>query len=158
VDVVSKNGNLLLNVGPKADGTISNEATGILRGLGAWLKVNAEAIYDTQHWHIYGEGSTKVESGQMTERKNKPFTARDVRFTTKDDALYAICMGWPDNKINIKSLKKGSPVSTERIAQITMLGSEEGLEWSQDEAGLQIKAPASKPCDHAYTYKIVLKD
>ena len=104
VDIVSKNGNLLLNVGPKADGTIPDEAANLLRGLGAWLEINGEAIYGTRPWQIYGEGETEVATGHMTERTNKAFTATDVRFTTKDDTLYAICLGWPDDVFKIKSL------------------------------------------------------
>ena len=86
VDIVSKNGNLLLNVGPRADGVIPAEATQLLLDLGAWLDVNGEAIYGTRHWERFGEGDTAVEAGHMSERKNQPFTAKDMRFTQKDNA------------------------------------------------------------------------
>ena len=95
VDIVSKNGNLLLNIGPKPDGTIPQEAANCLIGLGAWLNVNGEAIYGTRHWQTFGEGSTAVVDTHMRERDDQPFTAQDIRFTSKDQALYAICLGWP---------------------------------------------------------------
>jgi alpha-L-fucosidase len=158
IDIVSKNGNLLLNIGPKPDGTIPDEAAAILRGLGAWLDLNGEAIYGARHWHTYGEGETKVVSGKMTERENRPFTAEDIRFTTKDNTLYAICLGWPEHEAVIKSLGSGSMVRANQIADIRMLGSIESLPWSQDERGLRIASPSAKPCDHAYTYRITLKD
>lgn len=157
VDVVSKNGNLLLNIGPNPDGTIPDEAADRLRGLGAWLKVNGEAIYGTRHWHTFGEGDTKVGEGHMSEGADKPFTAGDIRFTTKDGALYAICLGWPGSSVKITSLAAGSPLSAEQISSIHMLGSDEALSWTQQDDGLQIDTPARKPCDHAYTFKIMLK-
>ena len=157
VDIVSKNGNLLLNVGPRADGTIPGEAADRFLGLGEWLKVNGEAIYGTSHWQTYGEGETTVGVGQMSESKDKPFTAADIRFTTKDDALYAICLGWPGEEVVIKSLGSGSAVSAGRISDVSMLGSQGALSFSQGEGGLQIKTPPEKPCDHAYAFKITLK-
>jgi alpha-L-fucosidase len=157
VDIVSKNGNLLLNVGPKPDGTIPGEASNRLLGLGNWLKVNGEAIYGTRHWQTFGEGSTLVGEGHMREREDQPFGADDIRFTTKGNALYAICLGWPGETVVIKSLGSHSPITSERIEQIQMLGSAEPLGWLQDADGLQVKTPAQKPCDHAYTLKILLK-
>ncbi len=156
VDIVSKNGNLLLNVGPRPDGTIPDEAAERLLGIGEWLKVNGEAIYGTRYWTIYGEGETTVGTGHMSERESKPFTAADIRFTTKGDALYAICLGWPGDQAIIKSLGSNSAVRAEGISRISMLGVEGSLFWSQDEEGLKIKTPSEKPCLHAYTFKIVL--
>jgi alpha-L-fucosidase len=157
VDIVSKNGNLLLNVGPRPDGMIPEEPTNLLRGLGDWLEVNGEAIYGTRHWQVYGEGETGIPKG-FKEREQQPYTARDIRFTTKGNALYAICLDWPGQEATIKSLGSGSSVRADGIAEVTMLGSDEPLAWSQDEAGLTIKAPAERPCDHAYALKIVLRE
>jgi alpha-L-fucosidase len=157
VDIVSKNGNLLLNVGPKPDGTIPDEAAKILLGLGEWLNVNGEAIYGAHHWETFGEGSTRVGEGHMREREDQPFNAGDIRFTTKENALYATCLGWPGETALIRSLGGGSSIKAEMIEHIQMLGSDEPLVWSQHDDGLQIKSPAHKPCDHAYTFKIVLK-
>ncbi|HVO69043.1 MAG TPA: alpha-L-fucosidase [Aggregatilineaceae bacterium] len=157
VDVVSKNGNLLLNVGPKPDGTIPDEAARLLLDLGAWLDVNGEAIYGTRHWHTFGEGSTTVAEGPMREHEDKPFTADDIRFTTKDNCLYAIFLGWPGEAATIRSLGSSSPMKAELIEEIQMLGSPESLAWSQDDNGLQIRTPSQRPCDHAYTFRIRFK-
>ena len=157
VDIVSKNGNLLLNVGPKADGTIPEEASDLLLGLGEWLKINGEAIYGTRHWHTYGEGETGVAKGHHTERDNEPFTAEDIRFTIKGNALYAICPQWPGEGVTIRSLGANSTVRAEMISKVSMLGSQETLSWEQDEDGLKVKTPSQKPCEHAYTFEIILK-
>jgi len=156
VDIVSKNGNLLLNVGPRADGTIPDEAANLLVGVGEWLKVNGEAIYGARHWHTYGEGSAKV-ADQFQERQNEPLTAEDIRFTRKGNTLYAICPEWPGEEVTVKSLGTESVVRAEMISAIRMLGSQETLSWSQDESGLRVSTPSEKPCRHAYTFKVVLK-
>ncbi len=156
VDIVSKNGNLLLNIGPKPDGTIPAEASELLLGLGEWLRINGEAIYEARHWETFGEGDTTV-GGHMREHEDKPFNAEDIRFTTKDGALYAICLGWPGENAVIKSLATGSLLAAEQIASIEMLGSSEALAWSQRKDGLHIATPLQRPCDHAYTFKIILK-
>jgi alpha-L-fucosidase len=152
VDIVSKNGNLLLNIGPKADGTIPDQAQALLLGLGKWLAVNGEAIYGTRHWVRFGEGPTEVLTTRFRERDYQPFTAQDVRFTTKGDALYAICLGWPEGQATITSL--GSDAV--QVAGVTMLGVDGELAWSQDGEGLKITPPVEKPCDHAYTFKVTL--
>jgi alpha-L-fucosidase len=157
VDIVSKNGNLLLNIGPRADGMIPAEAADLLLGIGEWLKINGEAIYGTRHWHTYGEGSAKVALGHITERQNEPLTVQDIRFTTRDNVLYAICPGWPGEALTIKSLGAGSTVRADMITQVSMLGSPQVLSWSQDENGLTVQLPNEKPCQHAYTVKIALK-
>ena len=155
VDIVSKNGNLLLNVGPRADGVIPAEATQMLLDLGAWLDVNGEAIYGTRHWERFGEGDTAVEAGHMSERKNQPFTARDMRFTQKGDALYAVVLGWPGDEAVITSLGSGSAVGG-RVRGVSMLGSAEPVAWQQEGDGLRVSTPKERPCDHAYTFKIEL--
>ncbi len=157
VDIVSKNGNLLLNVGPKPDGTFSDEVTDRLNGLGDWLKTNGEAIYGTRHWHTYGEGITVVGEGHMQEHEDKPFTAQDIRFTRKDGVLYAICLGWPGTNAVIKSLAVGSPLHADLIESIRMLGTDENLSWEQSDDGLRIGTPSQPPGAHAYTFKITLK-
>ena len=107
---------------------------------------------------MFGEGPTQVSEGKFTDTQRQPFTSWDVRFTRKENALYAICLGWPATSVNIQSLGARSPIEMNRIAQITLLGSSEPLRWSQREDGLVIQAPTQRPCDHAYTFKITLKD
>ncbi len=159
VDIVSKNGNLLLNIGPRPDGTIPKQAADILRAIGRWLAVNGEAIYGTRPWKVYGEGPTEVQTGHLTEQKNEQFTAQDVRFTTKPGALYATCLGWPGNQAKVVSLGRKSPhaLPEGQIARISMLGSQEPLRWSVQDDALYIATPQKKPCDHAYCFKIELK-
>ncbi len=149
VDIVSKNGNLLLNVGPRADGTIPHEAETILLELGRWLEVNGEAIYGTRPWTRYGEGPTGIPA-PFREREQAAYTAKDVRFTTKGETLYAILLGWPEGEAVIKSLASDML----RIHRVSMLGWKGDLTWSQDAQGLRVKMPPHKPCAHAYTLKI----
>ena len=115
VDVVSKNGNLLLNVGPKSDGTIPDQARAILLQMGAWLQTNGEAIYGSRPWLVYGEGPTKVASSAMYSDQQQ-FTPQDIRFTTHNRALYAIALGWPKSGTPDHTLWKGNPTSVARCA------------------------------------------
>ena len=160
VDIVSKNGNMLLNIGPRPDGTIPEEQKKLLLGIGGWLDLNGEAIYGTRPWKIFGEGPARMVEGHMTERENigKSYTAEDIRFTTKDNYLYAICLDWPaDGKCLIKSLNDQARISTRGIKSVSLLGVEGNLEWFQDQDGLHVTFPETKPCEHAYSVKITLK-
>ncbi|WP_245907022.1 alpha-L-fucosidase [Reichenbachiella versicolor] len=155
IDIVSKNGNLLLNVGPKADGTIPEDQEEILLQIGSWLDTNGEAIYDTKYWNIFGEGPTEVKKGHHSEGGNKGMTAEDIRFTTKENTLYAIAMDWPENsKMVIKSLAKGSEYELKEIKDIKLLGSDAKLSWEITEAGLEIQLPAEKIGDFAHSVAI----
>jgi alpha-L-fucosidase len=153
VDIVSKNGNLLLNIPPTADGRIPDPIRERLLGMGAWLDVNGEAIYGTRPWQAYGEGPTEVFEGHFSEKDNPDLTASDIRFTTKPDALYAIVMGWPEGALHIASLVPGT-LPSERIGSVELLGLDGALEWSQDETGLTVEVPEIGANDHAYSFKI----
>ncbi|MFY0607707.1 MAG: alpha-L-fucosidase [Cyclobacteriaceae bacterium] len=159
IDIVSKNGNLLLNVGPKSDGTIPNDQIIVLRELGTWLKVNGEAIYDTRPWVIFGEGPTQVSTGHHTENDNTALTSDDFRFTSKDDFLYAIAMDISsDDTYKIVSL--GNPnkhLESNAIRSISQLGSDVEIAWEQTAEGLIIKADQSTEGKYACVFKISLE-
>jgi alpha-L-fucosidase len=153
VDNVSKSGSLLLNVGPKPSGEIPQEARNVLLGIGEWLNVNGEAIYGTVPWVRYGEGPTKMTAdGAFSDLKEKThYTAQDIRFTAKDNALYAICLGWPTKEFTIEAAKRLYPGE---VQSVRMLGTNRDLMWQMTSAGLVVERPDQKPCDHAFVWKI----
>ena len=158
VDIVSKNGNLLLNVGPKADGTIPDDQKEILLQIGDWLSVNGSAIYDTEYWKTFGEGPTEVKKGHHSEGQNKGFTGQDIRFTTKGNSLYAIMMEWPkDNRVIIKSLGTGSEYGKDLdIKQVKLLGDDRNIAFELSEDGLSIPDLGTKSSDFAHVLEISL--
>ena len=157
IDIVSKNGNLLLNIGPKPDGTIPDEVQRVLLDVGAWLKVNGEAIYGTRPWRTYGEGPTKVAAGAFHDVETEHYTAQDFRFTTKAGALYAIGLGWPENgEALIRSLAKA--VGSEHVESVTLLGKTAKLLFEQRADGLHVQLPAPAPFSYAFVLRVAFNN
>jgi len=153
-DVVSKNGNLLLNIGPKSDGTIPDQVQGILREVGGWLKVNGEAIYGTRPWRVFGEGPTQVTAGAFHDTETQPYTPQDLRFTTKNGVLYAIELAWPANReLVIHSLRSGI-AGQENVESVELLGATERISFQQASEGLRVRLPEQAPGKFAYAYRI----
>lgn len=163
IDIVSKNGNLLLNIPIKADGTLDQQATDLLTEVGEWLDLNGDAIYGTRPWGVYGEGIHEIGAH---DKKSK-LTAKDIRYTTKDNMLYAFVMDWP---------KENSPILMEfvtplyqptdciaggPIQSVELLGHDSAkdgpLDWKADSDGLIVHFPDQRPCEHAFVLKITLE-
>ena len=149
VDIVSKNGTLLLNVGPKPNGEITEEETAVLREIGGWLRTNGEAIYDTHVWRQSGEGPTQIVEGQFTEGQEKKFTPQDIRFTVNGSRLYATVLEWPENgEVTVKALADADasslPVFHGIVKDVKILGCDDQIAWRRDGEGLHVSAPQVK--------------
>jgi len=157
VDIVSKNGNLLINVVQRPDGSLDPEADQILAQMADWIAINGEGIYGTRPWLIHGEGPVRARGGNF--REDFAYSAKDVRFTTKGDGtLYTFVMGWPtEGQVTIRSLAKLSGV-TGKISDVKLLGYQGAIKWTHDDKGLTVQLPAQKPCDFAVAIKISGED
>ena len=149
VDIVAKNGTLLLNVGPKSDGTISEQDTAVLTEIGEWMAVNSEAIYGTKVWRKYGEGPTKVKEGQFTDGVEKVFTPEDIRFTVKGENLYCTVLSWPeDGHVVIKSLGHSADANMPEfhgiVKDVDVLGCADKPVWERKAGGLHVTVPGIK--------------
>ena len=161
VDTVSKNGNLLLNVGPKSDGTIPDEARKVLLGIGDWLKVNGEAIYASRPFTVFGEGPIRTRGPRDPTAKGsdiQSFSGQDIRFTTSHDGgiLYATALGWPsDGSLLIHTLHRGNPYLPGRVCRVQLLGAPGDIASAEQPDGLRLTLPASAPLNEAaYVFRI----
>ena len=161
LDIVSKNGNLLLNIPVRGDGSIDEDEVAFLQHLAAWMTVNSESIFDTRPWKIFGEGPAVVEKaeagrfGGATDVRKQGYTAQDYRFTTRNGVLYATALAWPaDGKLTVRTLGAGAPGIQGEATSVELLGCKEKLMFKRDPAGLVVTLPAQKPCEHAFVLKI----
>lgn len=155
LDIVSKNGCLLLNIGPRADGTIPAEEAEMLREIGRWLDVNGEAIYGSRPWTVYGEGPTETVEGHLSEQKNKPMGWEDIRFTTQGDTLYMSALGLAESAWSVELLGAQSEhLEGRKITGVTLLGYDGELSWEQSDEALVIQSPGPDAGKYAYVFRI----
>jgi alpha-L-fucosidase len=158
VDITSKNGALLLNIGPDKEGVIPHQAQDILLAMGKWLAFSGDAIYGTRPWKIYGEGPTKTAAGSFKDTDTKPYTSADIRFTTKNGAIYAIALATPaDGVIHIKSLAKGAKYAPPVITDITRVGSMQKVKWQQSGDDLTIRSAPGAASQYPVAFQIKSK-
>lgn len=158
VDVVSKNGNLMLNIPVRGDGTIDEKERAIVESIGEWMNINSEGIYSTRPWITFGEGpaiesAAPLSAQGFNEGKGKPLGAQDFRFTCKGTTLYAFMLGWPtDGTALIKKLAKGSKVG--QVKSVKLLGAESNIQFEQIESGLKIELPQPGSLKDAFVFRI----
>ena len=168
VDIVSRNGNLLLNFPLPSNGMLDEAELKILDELTRWMSVNGDAIYGTRPWKTYGDGAAAVgpsearpgasghhQAAAFNERNRKPLTAADIRFTQKGGALYAFTMGRPEAQVRIPMLAPGGQYGVGKIRNVELLGAPGKLAWTQNAEGLTVQMPAQPPSDHAIALKII---
>jgi alpha-L-fucosidase len=158
VDIVSKNGNLLINVVQTPEGDLEPDMLQILNEIGVWTAANGEGIYGSRPWKTFGEKSAEalaVKPGRFVEEYK--FNSKDIRFTEKDGSLYAYCLGTPTQDILIRSLGKNSKYYGNPVASVKMLGSDIKVKWSEGTDGLIIKKPVKLPSWQVIGFKIEFK-
>lgn len=165
MDTVSKNGNLLLNVGPKSDGTIPEEARAVLLGIGDWLRINGDAVYGTRPFTVFGEGPTKAPKNPTEKNSDiQIYTPQDIRYTTSTDPrtgliLYATALGWPTGgSLTLHTLFRGNPYLLAPVCEVDLLGTNLKIAYSELTDGLHLSLPATTPAglpvDTAYVFRI----
>ena len=155
IDIVSKNGNMLLNIGPKSDGTITMEQTHVLLSIGKWLDINGEGIYSTRPWDVAEEGPTHASEGSFAEFRPVNYTAKDIRFTAKDGVVYVFLLDVPVEKVSISALSKMAGHGV--VEKVEVLGTNETVKWSQNKKALEIVPLHNYPSSDAVCYKIAVK-
>ncbi len=157
VDIVSKNGNLLLNFPLPNSGELDAEEMKVLEEITAWMAIHSEGIHATRPWKIYGEGpstTVKIDTGNFNEDKQKDLTAADIRFTAKNNTLYAFAMGWPEKALVVNALGLNGAQNPGKIGRVEVLGWKGDLKWKQDENSLTVQMAAEKISDLAIALKI----
>jgi alpha-L-fucosidase len=154
IDVVSKNGNMLLDVGPRPDGTLPDGVVTRLRAIGAWLKVNGDAIYATRPWERFGEGPTKVKEGNYVADHNSDFLPEDLRFTMRGRAFYVHVMGAPGATVRVGSIRKDTALPSGPVKSARMLAVAEALRWEWSPEGLVLHMPERRPSDDALVIQL----
>ena len=160
VDTVSKNGTFILNVPGRPDGTIDSKEAAVVDQIGAWMKINGEAIYATRPWTVFGEGPSHITSGAFQGASIRNLGAKDVRFTRSKDSktIFAIFLGWPEGDAPIVSLGTGAKSSPGKIAHVELIGSGAKLKWRQAGDALHVTLPAqfNPACQYGAALKIAL--
>ncbi len=160
-DVVSKNGNLLLSVPVKGDGTIDADEMAVVQGITKWMGVNRECIFGTRPWKVFGEGPASqgapLQAQGFNEGKGKPVTADDFRFTTRNGLVYVIELGVPEKELRVSKMGKAAKLLDGPIENIELLGSREKLNWKQEDEALTISAPRDVPAEEALVYRVRVK-
>jgi alpha-L-fucosidase len=157
-DIVSRNGNLMLNFPLPNSGELDAKELVVLDGITKWMAVNSEGIYATKPWNVFGDGPgvDSASGGGMNERNRKSLTAADVRFTTKGNTLYTFVMGWPEKEAFVPALAQGGKNNVPKIANVELLGHKGKLKWTHDATGLKVQMPDRQPSEHAITLRIAL--
>jgi len=148
VDIVSKGGNYLLNVGPTAEGLIPQPCIDRLMEVGAWMETNGEAIYGTSPWRVFRDEAPDDQTAKAPQE-----SAVDIRFTAKGNSVYAICLNWPDREVRLRALRRGA-VFGQTITGASMLGAKDEVKWRQTDDALMLSVPQEKPCRYAFVYRI----
>ena len=158
-DIVSRNGNLMLNFPLPNSGMLDDDELKVLDGITQWMAVNSEGIYGTRPWKVAGNAApppaASAEQRQFNERNRKDLTAADIRFTAKNGVVYAFLMGWPDSAMQaIPQLALGGNPGAGKIRRVELLGHKGNLKFTQNETALSVELPREKPSDYAVTLKI----
>jgi alpha-L-fucosidase len=160
IDLVSKNGTMVLNVPGKPDGTIDSKEIAVLDAFTAWMQPNGEAIYDTRPWKVFGEGPGKLDTGEFKGDSIKNLGVRDIRFTRNktNTVIYALVLGWPAAEFVVESLGAASSVRAGKIKEVRLLGTDKKLKWNQAAEGLRVELPKEyhPKADYAAALKIFL--
>lgn len=156
IDIVSKNGQLLLNISPKADGTIPENQKEVLLEMGQWLSKYGESIYGTRPFVQYGEGPTQMQKGGGFARMKGVYGSEDIRYTRKGNTVYAIILGWPGENRNITMKVFGPDGNAQdiKVTEVSMLGSNEKIRWEQGESGLMVTTPSREVDELAVVFKL----